>query len=45
MKTMRWILLFAALAAGLAACGRKNDLEQPPESKSEAPYPRTYPAK
>ncbi len=45
MKTMRWILMFAALAAGLAACGRKDDLEHPPETKSEALYPRTYPTK
>ncbi len=45
MKTMRWMLLFAALAAGLAACGRKNDLEHPPESKPEAPFPMTYPAR
>ena len=45
MKTLRWILLFAALAAGLAACGRKSDLEHPPESKSETSYPRTYPTK
>ena len=45
MKTARWILLFAALAAGLAACGRKSDLEHPPESRSETSYPRTYPTK
>ena len=43
MKTARWILLFAAIAAGLAACGRKDDLEHPPEA--ETTYPRTYPAK
>ncbi len=45
MKTVRWILLFAAIAAGLAACGRKNDLEHLPETKSEVSYPRTYPAR
>lgn len=43
LKTVRWILLFVALAAGLAACGRKSDLEHPPES--EATFPKTYPAR
>ncbi|MCY4319866.1 MAG: lipoprotein [Alphaproteobacteria bacterium] len=43
MKTLRWILLFAALASAFAACGRKSDLEHPPDS--ETIFPRTYPAK
>lgn len=43
MKTLRWILLFAALSAALSACGRKSDLEHPPES--EATFPKTYPTR
>ena len=43
MKTLRWMLLFAALASALAACGRKSDLEHPPET--DATFPRTYPAR
>jgi len=43
VKTLRWILLFAALSAALSACGRKSDLEHPPES--EATFPRTYPTR
>jgi len=35
-------LLLLALAAPLAACGKKGDPKPP--SGDQAPYPRTYPA-
>ena len=34
-------LLALALGASIAACGKKSDLEPPPDEKTE--YPRTYP--
>ena len=40
---MRKLVLMLAVAAALAACGKKGDPEQPPGAKPT--YPKTYPSK
>ncbi len=46
--TARWssavVLTLAALAVGLAACGRRNPPSPPSDRKAEYTYPRFYPA-
>ncbi len=46
--TARWswavVLILAAVAVGLAACGRRNSPSPPSDRKAEYTYPRFYPA-
>ena len=37
------LLIVAALAASIAACGRKGDLKPPPGNEDSS-FPRSYPA-
>lgn len=43
MRAALALLAMLALAAPLAGCGKKGDLEPPPGKKTE--YPREYPAR
>jgi predicted small lipoprotein YifL len=43
MRLVLALLAMLALAAPLAACGKKGDLEPPPGKKTD--YPRDYPAR
>jgi hypothetical protein len=43
-RTLGAVLVLAALAAGLAACGKRGPLKPPAGQESGYTYPRAYPA-